>query len=367
MAYVENKAVVSTSPMASLMKDKPDYLKMVKSGDFVEGKFLLKDKKSAFFDLGKFGVGIVYGIEFSQAQDVMKNLEPGAAVSAKIIDPENEKGYIELSLTEATRQKAWTEIQARQEKGEVLTVAITGANSGGLTTDVNGLKAFLPVSQLSPSHYPAVDDGNKDTITEELKKFVGTTLQVKIMDFNPRARKLILSERESASENVKESLAAYKVGDVVSGVISGIADFGAFIKFVDHPEIEGLIHISELDHKLIDNPKDIVKLNDAVSAKIVEIKDGRVTLSLKALKADPWASVETKYTVGQEIHGTVTRFNPFGAFVALDEIQGLIHVSEFGSVEEMEKQLKVGESYKFKIEVLKPKEKRVILKLVKSS
>ena len=202
---------------------------------------------------------------------------------------------------------------------------------------------------------------------EALKQFVGAEFQVKILDFNPRGKRLIVSERESVSENVKESLAKYAAGDVISGVISGIADFGAFVRFADHPEIEGLIHISELDHTLIENPKDIVKLHDEVKAKIIDIKDGKVTLSLKALKPDPWAMLETKYAVGQEVKGTVTRFNPFGAFVALGDVQGLIHVSEFGSVEEMQKQLQIGASYTFKIDVLKPKEKRVILKLVKNA
>src|SRR3989338_7936124 len=367
MNYTDSKQPASNSPIALLLKEKPDAFKMLKAGDFVEGKFLLKDKKSAFFDLGRFGTGIVYGVEFGNAQDILKTLEPGAVIGAKVVDSENEEGYIELSLTKATRHKAWIEIQDLKERGEVLPFVITGANSGGLMGDLKGIKAFLPVSQLGATHYPVVDDGSREKILEALKQFVGAEFQVKILDFNPRGKRLIVSERESVSENVKESLAKYAAGDVISGVISGIADFGAFVRFADHPEIEGLIHISELDHTLIENPKDIVKLHDEVKAKIIDIKDGKVTLSLKALKPDPWAMLETKYAVGQEVKGTVTRFNPFGAFVALGDVQGLIHVSEFGSVEEMQKQLQIGASYTFKIDVLKPKEKRVILKLVKNA
>ena len=189
---------------------------------------------------------------------------------------------------------------------------------------------------------------------------------MKILDLNLRTDKLIFSEKEITNQNVKEKLNKYKAGDIIEGMISGVADFGAFIKFVDEPEIEGLIHISEIDHKLIENPKEILKVNDQVKAKILEIKDGRVTLSLKALKADPWDKVAEKFKEGSDIEAKVIRFNPFGAFVALDpEIQGLIHVSEFGSVDEMKLKLKEGEMYKFHIESVKPQEKRIILKLVK--
>ena len=148
------------------------------------------------------------------------------------------------------------------------------------------------------------------------------------------------------------------IGDVVNGVISGVADFGAFFQFADNPKIEGLIHISELDHRLIENPKEIVKVGDAVQAKIVEIKEGRVSLSLKALKPNPWDTIESQFKAGDEITGTINRFNPFGAFVGITpDIQGLIHVSEFGSVEKMRETIEVGKQYQFKIELMKPSEK----------
>jgi len=152
----------------------------------------------------------------------------------------------------------------------------------------------------------------------------------------------------------------------VDGIISGVANFGAFMRFADNPQIEGLIHISEIDYKLIENPKDVVKVDEPVKAKIVEIKDGRVSLSLKALKDDPWLKVEERYKAGDAVRGTIFRFNPFGAFVNLaGDIQGLIHVSEFGGVEEMKKALEAGKAYDFTIEMLKPQERRLILKLKK--
>ncbi len=355
----------TNSPLANILKTGSG-LNILKAGDLIEGALLTKASKAAYFDLGAFGTGIVYGAEFSAASQAIKNLNAGDKISAKIIDPENENGYVELSLSEAGLQRKWEAIKDLMERGEIMTVKVIGANSGGLLADLNELKAFLPVSQLATDHYPRVDDGDRRKILEELRKLVGQELKVKIIDFKPRAGKLILSERETVQENTRELLGQYKAGDLVDGIISGVADFGAFMKFLNTPQIEGLIHISELDHRLIENPKEIVKIGDAVKAKILEIKDGRVSLSLKALKADPWEKVEEKYKASAEVAGTITRFNPFGAFVALDsDIQGLIHVSEFGSVEEMKKQLELGKAYTFKIELVKPQEKRIILKMRK--
>jgi small subunit ribosomal protein S1 len=354
------------SAVAQLMKNSPDLAAMVKEGDLVNAQLLRKTPRAVYFDLGRLGTGVVFGMELMNARDVLKNLKEGDAIAAKVVDAENDDGYVELSLAEAGKQKSWQSIKELYEKGEEFGVKVTGANSGGLIADVEGLKAFLPVSQLSNEHYPRVDDGDKAKILEELKKFVGQELKVKILDFNLRTDKLILSERETTVKNVKEKLDKYKSGDVIDGIISGVADFGAFIKFADDPEIEGLIHISELDHKLIESPKEIVKVNDQVKAKILEIKDGRVTLSLKALKPDPWLQVESRYQAGKDVQGKVLRFNPFGAFVSLDpEIQGLIHVSEFGGVEEMKSKLKEGQTYAFHIDSVKPQEKRITLKLKK--
>ncbi|MDP3729742.1 MAG: S1 RNA-binding domain-containing protein [bacterium] len=358
--------IKTESAVAQLLKTSPDLFSIVKVGDLVNSTLLKRTPRAVYFDLGKYGTGVVFGAELLHARTILKELMPDTVVSVKVVDVENEDGYIELSLAGAGRQKAWQVVRDLADKGEELQIIVTGANAGGLMADIEGLKAFLPVSQLSSDHYPRVDDGSKEKILEELKKFIGQTVTVKILDINLRTDKLIISEREITNQNVKEKLNKYKAGDIIDGIISGVADFGAFIKFADDPELEGLIHISELDHKLIENPKDVVKVNDQVKAKILDIKDGRVTLSLKALKSDPWQTAEEKYKAGADMEGIVLRFNPFGAFIGLDaEIQGLIHVSEFGSVEEMQKVLQEGKKYTFHIDSVKPLEKRIILKLKK--
>jgi small subunit ribosomal protein S1 len=354
--------------ITQLVKGDPSLISVLKPGDLVEGRLLFKKSKAAYFDLGKYGTGIVYGVEFSNASEVLKGLDLGGAVHAKVVDQENDEGLVELSLAQATKQKAWQEVKNLLEAGEILNVKIAAANSGGLIADMFEMKAFLPVSQLASGHYPQIDDGDKAKILEELKKFVGQELKVKIIDVNPRAGKLIISEREVTSSSVRELLDKYKVGDLVDGIVSGVADFGAFVRFADNPDIEGLIHISELSHRLIENPKEIVKVNDSIKVKILDIKDGRVSLSLKSLQEDPWLKAAEKYKEGADILGTVTKFNPFGAFVSLDaDIQGLIHISEFGGPEEMQKALELGKSYLFNIAKVAPVEKRIILKLKKAA
>lgn len=337
---------------------------VLKEGDLVDVAFLERGSRAAYFEIPKIGTGVVYGLELTNAKSILKNLSVGEMVTAKVLASENEEGMVELSLTEAGRQKAWQEVKELKEQGEPIKVQIKGANTGGLITAIAGLQAFLPASQLSNEHYPQNPDGNRQKLLETLNRFVGEELTVKIINVNPRNNKLIVSEREVVTENVKELLSRYSVGQVVSGIVSGVANFGAFIRFADNPEIEGLVHISELSHNIIEHPKEVVKVGDMIEAQIVETKDGRVSLSLKALQPNPWEKVGEQFKEGMKVKGTVYRLNPFGAFIKLNEdITGLIHVSEFGSVEELKKNLLPDKSYEFLIDKVLPEEKRIILKL----
>jgi len=334
----------------------------------VEATFIKKLPRKAYFDMGRFGTGIVFGVELQNAKEAVRNLKPGDKLQAKIVALDGEEGLIELSLAEAGKQKLWQQVKELAESGETAKAKIIGANAGGLMAAIQGeLRAFLPVSQLSLEHYPKVQDGDRQKIAEELKKFVGQELTVKIIDVNPRANKIIVSEREVLSANVKELLAGYAIGQVVDCTVSGAADFGVFVRFTDNPQIEGMIHISELDYKLIENPKDLVSLNQALKAKIIDIKEGRVFLSLKALKEDPWLKIGDLFKIGDTVQGRVHKFNPFGAVVAIEgDFQGMVHISEFGGQDEMKQALQVGETYPFVIDTIKPEEKRITLKTTKS-
>jgi small subunit ribosomal protein S1 len=349
------------------MKDlieKNNLLKPAQVGKIVEGKIIGKERAAVFLDLGPLGTGIIYGKEFQEAKEELKNLKIGDTVFAKIIDLENEEGYIELSLNQASNELTWEKLLEKKEKGETIQVKILGANKGGLLAEVFGIPGFLPVSQLLPEHYPRVEKGDTAKILKELQKFIGKEMTVKIFDLDPRQEKLILSEKAKDDEKIKEILKNYKVGEIVEGEITGLTDFGVFIKF-GKEKLEGLIHISELDWQLIEDPADIVKVGDKVKAKILSIADGKVSLSLKALKKDPWQDIEKKYKKGDIITGEVTKFNPYGAFVKIaPKIQGLCHISEFGTKSKMEAALKINEKYNFQILSIDPTERRISLRLV---
>ena len=278
---------------------KTDAINPLSIGATIEGKVVARDRSSLYIDLGINGTGIIYGREFYAVKDVIKNLETGDKVFAKIVEVENDEGYRELSLRDATKEIGWQRLRELKESGQILTVRITGVNKGGLLTALDGIQAFLPVSQLAPEHYPRVTDADKQKILKELQKFIGKTLEVKILDLLAEENKLILSEKAKSEEKTKEVLKNYKKGDIIDGEITGIADFGAFIKFpvsedgeLKENGIEGLIHISELDWQLVENPTEVVKVGEVVKAQIIDINNNQVFLSLKSLKKNPWEEIE---------------------------------------------------------------------------
>ena len=337
---------------------KIDSVNPISVGSTVEGIVVARDRSSLFIDLGQLGTGIIYGREFYEVKDVIKNLQIGDKVFSKIVELENEDGYRELSLRDATKETSWKKLKEMKESGEIVKVKVVGVNKGGLLTNLDGIPAFLPVSQLAPEHYPRVIDADKQKILKELQKFIGKTLEVKVLDLLAEENKLILSEKAKSDEKIKEILKDYKKGDVIDGEITGIADFGVFIKFPCHLEvsekdskaeqIEGLIHISELDWQLVENPSEVVKVGEVVKAQIIDINNNQVFLSLKSLKKNPWEEIEEKYKKGDIINGKVIKFSAFGAFIdVLPKIRGLCHISEFGSAAKMEESLKIGESYEF--------------------
>jgi len=347
-------------------------------GSIVEGKVVARDRSSLFIDLGPQGTGIIYGKEFYEVKDAIKNLQVGDTVFAKIVELENEDGYRELSLRDATKEISWQKLRDLKRDEETIKVKITGVNKGGLLTNINGVAAFLPVSQLSPENYPRVADADKQKILKELQKFIGQTLEVKVLDLLAEENKLILSEKAKSEQTIKKILEGYKKGDIVEGKITGIADFGVFIRFpveakaleqpgetaAQNQSIEGLIHISELDWQLVQNPAEVVTVGETIKAQIIDISNNQVFLSLKSLKENPWDEVEKKYKKGNIIQGKVISFSPFGAFVeVMPKIRGLCHISEFKSQDDMEKSLTVGNSYDFEILLIEPKEHRMSLKL----
>lgn len=348
--------------MEQLLKTRSEFFHPAKVGEILEGTVIEKRAAKLFIDLGGRGTGIVYGREYYEAQDIIKNLAAGDPITAKVIELDNEDGYIELSLKEAGREKSWRDLKEKMQEGEVFSLPVKEANRGGLILELFGVKGFLPVSQLAQHHYPRVENGDKELIFAELQKFIGQDLKVKILDVNSYESKLIFSERDERQDEIRERLSKYQKGDAIEGEITGVVNFGAFMKFDDG--LEGLIHISEIDWQLIEDPRAILKTGEKRKAKIIDIEGAKVSLSLKALTPDPWIEASEKLKKGETIEGKVTKFNPFGAFVQIEgSVQGLAHISEFGTEAKMKEGLELGKTYKFKILSIDPKEHRLSLAL----
>ena len=340
----------------------------------MQGKVLEIGRFSVFVDLGNLGTGVLLGREIKENKNVVKGLKIGDEISAMVLETENEKGFVELSLQAAHREQSWAALRTLRSNQENVAARITAANRGGLMVEIRGLVGFLPVSQLNYDHYPRVEDGDKDKILQELNKFVNHELTVRVLDVDSSQQKLIVSEKAVGEEKIKQALAQYQLGDLVTGVVSGVVDFGAFIRFPlrgtegqEKPEmVEGLIHISEIDWQLIEDPRQILQVGQSVTAKIIGIEKDRFSLSLKALKPDPWQSMDQKFQKDQQVEGEVTKVNPFGAFVQLDkDIHGLVHISDFGSLERLNSEIKAGQKYQFKILSIEPASHKLALSLVR--
>jgi small subunit ribosomal protein S1 len=305
-------------------------------------------KGQIFIDLFPYGTGIIYGREFIAVRDILRKVNVGDTIAAKVVELSNEEGYIELSLKEAKQALVWSEAEKMMKEKKVFEVAITEANKGGLIINWQGVVGFLPASQLKAEHYPRVMDGDKDRILDELKKLVGTKLSVSIIGATPKDGKLIFSEKSGGSEEREKMVGKYEVGDVLDGEVTGIVDFGAFVKV--ESGLEGLVHISEIDWGLVEDPRLFFKVGDKVKVKIIEIKDGKISLSVKALKENPWVDAAKKYKKDDVVEGVVIKFNRHGALASIEEgVAGLVHVSEFGSEDKLREKLELGKSYSFKI------------------
>ncbi|MBU0531339.1 MAG: S1 RNA-binding domain-containing protein [Candidatus Uhrbacteria bacterium] len=341
-----------------------EYLKKIpKVGDVVKGKIISASRREVRLDIEGVTTGVVRGRELFAESSEYADLDTGEEIEATVIDLENENGEMELSFRFAGQQRAWDELRKLFVSAEIVPARVLEANKGGLIIKLRHITGFLPVSQLSPDNYPRVSGGDKQKILEKLKKFVGTDIDVRVLDVNEAEDKLIVSEKIVWEEKQKGVISQYKVGGLVEGEITAVADFGAFVKF---DSLEGLVHISEIAWQRIDHPSDILKVGDKVKAAIIGIEGSKIFLSMKKLIDDPWKNVGEKYKIGEVVEGKVLKVNPFGFFVELDpEIHGLAHVSEMGEQigADLSAIAKIGEVRKFKIVSIEPTEHRLGLAL----
>lgn len=354
----EEAVVEKKGPMAELMETAP---KPPTIDDVVEGPIIAIGRARVFVDLHPFGTGIIFGREYLSARETLKNVNIGDTITAKVVGTDNEEGYIELSLREARQALIWNEAEVAVQKKTALELTVTDANKGGLIIMWNGIAGFLPASQLSPAHYPRVPDGDKDKIFSELKKMVGTKLEVMIITANPREQKLIFSEKGAGVSERASLVEKYQVGDVLEGTVTGATEFGVFVKLEEG--LEGLVHISEMDWALVENPKTRFKIGDTVKVKVIEIKDDKISLSIKALVDDPWKAAANKYRKDQKVDAVIIKYNKHGALASIEEgVAGLVHISEFTNEEDLRSKLELGKVYPFTITFFEPKDRRMTLK-----
>jgi small subunit ribosomal protein S1 len=339
------------------------YLRIPAVGDAVKGKIISADRREVRIDIDGLTTGVIRGREIFSESAQYDALNVGDEVEATVIDLENENGEMELSFRFAGQKKAWEELRDLFATGKILDVKIVEANKGGLIVRMNHITGFLPVSQLSPDHYPRVTGGDKNKIFEKLKSYVGSTFSVKVIDANEQDEKLIVSEKSVWEERQKSVIAQYRVGTAIEGEVTALADFGAFVRF---GSLEGLVHISEIAWQRIDHPRDILKLGQKVEAEIIGIEGSKIFLSMKKMVKDPWSDIQRRYKVGDIVEGTVLKVNPFGFFVELDmEIHGLAHVSELSDKPgtDVNAIAKAGDKMNFKIISIEPNEHRLGLSL----
>lgn len=332
-------------------------------GDVVEGPVISIEKSRVYVDLAPYGTAIIYGKEYLSAKDVIKKMNVGDIISAKVVDLDNQDGYIELSLREARQALIWSEAEEAIKNKTILELPVIEANKGGLILEWQGISGFLPASQLKPEHYPRVQDGDKDKILEELRKLVGQKIAVCIITASSKEGKLIFSEKSPKQKDKERVIEKYNVGDVLEGVITGVVDFGIFVKVEEN--LEGLVHISEIDWSLVDDPRTMFKIGQKVDVKVIEIKDNKISLSIKALKENPWVEAGKKYGKDKTVRGVIIKFNKHGALASIEEgIAGLVHISEFGSEEKLKQKLELGKTYDFKITLFDPKEQKMALSFI---
>jgi small subunit ribosomal protein S1 len=345
--------------MANLVEELGAAIIPFRQGDITEVEVMGVSKQRVLVNVQNLALGFIPQREFSPDST---SLEIGQKVLAYVLLPENEDGFVVLSLKRADRERLWRTIAEQMETGAILAVKVTSANKGGLVIDYGGIEGFLPLSQLSSGQYARlVADGD---LEGKLRQIVGQTIRVKILSFDERNRKLIFSEKAVGSAETEARIHSLKVGDELDGTITGIVDFGLF---VDIGELEGLVHISEIAWERVNDIRKLYKVGEKVKVSVIGVEERRVSLSIKRLQPDPWQEAVKAYQVGQRVTGEITRLTPFGAFVRLDAIvEGLVHVSEIlprdaDADAAIENVLKPGESYPFVVLSIDPAGHRISL------
>jgi len=328
--------------MEDLLKSAPPVTR-IHPGELVEGTVVFRGKNKLLLDIDGTITGIISGRELRDSFNTFKDLGIGTKVSAMVLEEENDEGMYVLSLRMASQQKAWEHFHEMIENSNTMSFVAQEANRGGLLANIDGIRTFLPVSQLAPMHYPRVNNADAGEIIQRLQKYIGHNFTVKIITMDEEAGKIVVSEREAMAEERSKSLESLTVGEVKEGIVTGVVKFGLFVAFEG---LEGLVHISEIAWGHVKNPSEHAEVGDKVKVKIIGIESDKLSLSIKQLTRDPWEEIAERYPVGKKVQGTVVRFADYGAFLKLEkDINGLVHLTELAhhKITDPSEVLKIGE------------------------
>ncbi len=348
--------------MEKLLKDSPNIVFPV-PGTLIDGTVTDIYKNKVLVDLGGISTGIIAGKEVHDSMNTLEELNAGDTVSAYVIDPENPDGLVVLSLRKASQEKSWRKFVDAYDSGEVIQVKANEANKGGLLLEIDGIKGFIPVSQLAPMHYPRVNGADSNEILKRLQSLAGVEFNVKVINVDNDNGKLILSEKAAMREQRDVSLGKLKVGQKIKGKISGIVKFGIFVAFEG---LEGLVHISEIAWGHVKDPSEFGKIGEEVEVLVIGIEGEKISLSMKRLTPDPWLEAAKNFKVGKVVEGEINKVTQFGAFMQLnEEINGLIHLTEISDeeIDDASKFINVGEKVNAKVISVDPDEHRIGLSI----
>jgi len=331
-------------------------IRNVNIGDIINGFVIKKRAREIYVDIPCLGVGRVYGIEYMKAKNLISKIKEGDEVVVKIIGFDDGYGNFELELQDIEYISAWLKAKEAMNERKILELEVVEINKGGLIVEFNGLKGFVPLSHLTPEHYPRIGEFDKRKITEYLQQFLGKKFKLRIINVDPASQKLILSEKAAYLEEYQKVLSQFRVGELKEVEVLGVSKFGIFVRFYNNPPIDGLIHINEIPDKY-KNLEETFKKGDKIIAKIIKIEADRVNLSLKDLTEDPWVKLSKQYKVGDEVKGRITEISQFFAVVDIEGVKGVV-------LEDFEN-LNKDEEYSFIIEQLDPDNKKLILSVKK--
>lgn len=342
--------------LASLLANEGQ-LQEPQHGDLLKGLVLSKDEDGLILDLGMKRDGIVPSAELESLEVEGANVDVGDEVAVMVVEPIDRDGNLVVSISQARESEDWLEAQRLLEQDAILEGRPSTFNRGGLIVPFGRLRGFVPASHISSLPRGLDEEERK----EHLEHMLGEPMPLKVIEVDPRRRRLVLSERKAIrhwrQQRKAEMVTKLEEGEQLSGVVTSLREFGAF---VDIGGADGLIHISELAWRRVENPADILSVGDEIECLVIRLnkKDNRIGLSLKRLTPNPWEQAADKIEVGQELEGRISMLTANGAYVSLPEdLEGLLSVGEGGGV------FAVGDEVSVRVKAFDPERERLDLML----